>query len=67
MPCAAARTGHLGAGDINIEAIIQVLEASGYPGWYTMEQDTILTGQPEGEGPAADVRASLAYLRGLGV
>jgi inosose dehydratase len=57
----------LGAGDINIEAIIRVLEANGYPGWYTMEQDTILTGQPEGEGPAADVRASVAYLRGLGI
>jgi inosose dehydratase len=57
----------LGAGDINIEAIIRVLESSGYPGWYTMEQDTILTGPPDGEGPAADVRASVAYLRCLGI
>jgi inosose dehydratase len=57
----------LGAGDIDIAAIIRVLEANGYPGWYTMEQDTILTGQPEGDGPAADVRASVAYVRDLGI
>jgi inosose dehydratase len=30
-----------------------------------MEQDTILTGAPTGEGPVADVRASVEYLRGL--
>lgn len=57
----------LGGGDIDVEAIIRVLEANGYSGWYTIEQDTILTGQPEGEGPSADVRASVAYLRGLGI
>jgi inosose dehydratase len=27
------------------------------------EQDTILTGEPEGEGPVADVRSSAEYLR----
>ena len=57
----------LGAGDIDIETIIRVLESNGYSGWYTMEQDTILTGRHEGEGPVADVRASVAYLRGLGI
>ncbi|HEV7975331.1 sugar phosphate isomerase/epimerase [Amycolatopsis sp.] len=56
----------LGAGDIDIAGIIGVLESYGYRGWYTMEQDTILTGRPEGEGPGADVRASVAYLRSLG-
>lgn len=55
----------LGAGDIDIEGIIRVLESNGYTGWYTMEQDTILTGEPEGAGPAADVRASVDYLRSL--
>jgi inosose dehydratase len=55
----------LGAGDIDIVAIIGVLEASGYRGWYTLEQDTILTGVPTGAGPVADVRASVEYLRGL--
>ena len=55
----------LGAGDIDIAGIVAVLEAHGYGGWYTLEQDTILTAAPTGEGPAADVRASVAYLRGL--
>ncbi|MDN5916534.1 MAG: sugar phosphate isomerase/epimerase [Pseudonocardia sp.] len=55
----------LGAGDIDIAAIIDVLEANGYRGWYTMEQDTILTAPPTGEGPVVDVRAGIAFLRGL--
>jgi inosose dehydratase len=55
----------LGAGDIDIAGIIAVLEANGYRGWYTMEQDTILTGPPAGEGPVADVRAGIAFLRGI--
>jgi len=52
----------LGAGDIDIAAIITALESRGYRGWYTIEQDTILTGRPADEGPAAGVRASVAYL-----
>jgi inosose dehydratase len=55
----------LGRGDIDIAAIIGTLESNGYRGWYTMEQDTILSAPPTGEGPAADVRASVAYLRSL--
>ncbi|MGH3440405.1 MAG: inosose dehydratase, partial [Sciscionella sp.] len=55
----------LGAGDIDIAGIISVLESNGYRGWYTMEQDTILTKEPDEEGPAADVRASVDYLRHL--
>jgi inosose dehydratase len=53
----------LGAGDVDIAAIVEVLEGSGYRGWYVMEQDTVLAGEPAGEGPVADVRASLEYLR----
>ena len=55
----------LGAGDIDISAIIDLLEANGYRGWYTMEQDAILTAPPAGEGPVGDVRASIAFLRSL--
>lgn len=55
----------LGAGDIDIAAIIDVLEGNGYRGWYTMEQDTILTAPPIDEGPVVDVRASIAFLRSL--
>ena len=36
-----------------------------YDGWYVLEQDTILTEEPRGEGPVADVRQSAAYLREL--
>lgn len=55
----------LGAGDIDIAGIIDLLEANGYRGWYTMEQDTILTAPPADEGPVVDVRASIAFLHGL--
>ncbi len=34
-------------------------------GWYVLEQDTILTEEPRGEGPLADVRASVEHLRTL--
>jgi inosose dehydratase len=53
----------LGAGDVNGPAIVGHLRDRGYDGWYTLEQDTILTGEPEGEGPVADVWASADYLR----
>ena len=33
--------------------------SSGYQGWYVLEQDTILTEEPRGEGPLADVRTSV--------
>jgi inosose dehydratase len=55
----------LGQGDIDVAAIVQHLRANGYDGWYTLEQDTILAEPPAGEGPVADVRTSVAYLRGL--
>ena len=49
----------LGSGDVDIAAIVRALEASGYTGWYVLEQDTILTGAPADTGvdPVADVRA----------
>jgi inosose dehydratase len=55
----------LGSGDVDFEAIIQHLRRQGYQGWYVLEQDTILTEEPRGEGPLADVRTSVEYLRGL--
>ncbi len=55
---------NLGAGDVDILGVVQTLESSGYRGWYVIEQDTAITdGFPaEGEGPALQVSASLAYL-----
>ena len=55
----------LGSGDVDVAAIVSSLEGNGYGGWYVLEQDTILTGDPSGEGPVADVRASVEYLRGV--
>lgn len=55
----------LGAGDVDIAGIVTALENGGYDGWYVMEQDNILDGAPEGEGPLADVRASVAFLQGV--
>ena len=53
----------LGTGDVDVEAIVSHLTKRGYDGWYTLEQDTILTGEPTGEGPVADVRTSADHLR----
>jgi inosose dehydratase len=53
----------LGTGDVDVPAIVGHVRAHGYDGWYTLEQDTILTGEPEGEGPVADVWSSAEYLR----
>lgn len=55
----------LGSGDVDVAAIVAALEGRGYDGWYVLEQDTILRDEPAGEGPVADVRSSVEYLRGL--
>lgn len=59
----------LGEGDVDIAAIVASLEGAGYTGWYVLEQDTILAGDPadptttKGAGdPVADVRTSIAHL-----
>ena len=53
----------LGHGDVDVPAIVGHVRAHGYNGWYTLEQDTILTAEPKDEGPVADVRISAEYLR----
>jgi inosose dehydratase len=55
----------LGTGDVDVETIVNTLQGNGYTGWYTLEQDTILTEEPRGEGPVADVRTSAAHVRSL--
>jgi inosose dehydratase len=54
----------LGAGDVDVAAIVRALEGNGYDGWYVLEQDTILTGSPADTGvdPRSDVRASVAHI-----
>jgi inosose dehydratase len=53
----------LGAGDVDVPAIVGALRARGYDGWYVLEQDTILTGEPDGRGPLDDVWTSAEHLR----
>jgi inosose dehydratase len=53
----------LGQGDVDVAAIAQHLTRQGYDGWYVLEQDTILTEEPRGEGPVRDVHASAEHLR----
>ncbi|HEY6597467.1 MAG TPA: sugar phosphate isomerase/epimerase [Asanoa sp.] len=55
----------LGTGDVDVATIVGYLERSGYTGWYTLEQDTILTEEPTGEGPVTDVRTSADHVRRL--
>lgn len=55
----------LGTGDVDVAGIISVLRDNGFDGWFVMEQDTILDGAPAGDGPVADVRASVAYLKSV--
>ncbi len=55
----------LGSGDVDVAAIVEKLEGNGYGGWYVLEQDTILAGEPVGEGPMADVRRSEEHLRAV--
>jgi len=56
----------IGTGAVDIAGLIRHLEGSGYGGWYALEQDCALEGEPpEGEGPIVDAMASVEYLREL--
>jgi inosose dehydratase len=53
----------LGTGDVDIAGIVKTLRDNSFDGWFVLEQDTILDGQPQGQGPLRDVLASVAYLQ----
>src|SRR6478752_9498607 len=55
----------LGQGDVDIAGVIRELESNGYQGWYVLEQDTILHGEPTGAGPVSAVEASADYVRSV--
>lgn len=56
----------LGDGDVDVAAIVGLLDSVGYSGWYVLEQDCILDAEPAaGGGPRADVAASMSYLTEL--
>jgi inosose dehydratase len=53
----------LGQGDVDVAALVAALREVGYDGWYVLEQDVMLAGTPDGEGPVTDVRTSLTHLQ----
>ena len=51
---------------LEIAELAYVLEADGFDGWYVLEQDVSLDGDPApGEGPVVDADKSVRYLRSL--
>jgi len=56
----------LGQGDVDVRAIVTSLVRNGYRGWFTLEQDNVVTAESAaGEGPIVDARASVAFLRSV--
>jgi inosose dehydratase len=56
----------LGRGDVDIGAVVSVLEGAGYRGRYVLEQDTVLPSRPgDGAGPMRDVADGVAFLEGI--
>ena len=56
----------LGQGDVDIASIVKSLVASGYDGWFALEQDKVVTEDPRpGEGPITDAKASVEFLRAV--
>ncbi|MET7767694.1 TIM barrel protein [Nocardia sp. NPDC005366] len=56
----------LGAGDIDIAALVREMRAVGYRGWYVIEQDTALLAGGSAESPSRDAARSLRYLVEIG-
>jgi inosose dehydratase len=53
----------LGEGDLDIGGIVEALEGAGYQGWYVLEQDCALYGEPAaGAGPVLDASRSVRFL-----
>ena len=62
----AAMFTPIGEGDIDFAAIVTRLDEAGFDGYYVLEQDIMIDGEPPvGEGPIVNARTSLAQLRSL--
>jgi inosose dehydratase len=54
----------LGEGDVDVAGVVRQLRASGYAGWYVLEQDIVLEAEPaEGDGPVRAAARSVDYLK----
>ena len=53
----------VGRGDVDVAAVVRLLEAAGYRGWYVLEQDVVLEREPPaGDGPATAAARSVHFL-----
>jgi inosose dehydratase len=51
----------LGDGDVDVAGLLQRLRSDRYGGWYVLEQDVALAGEPgDGEGPLLDAARSVS-------
>jgi inosose dehydratase len=56
----------LGTGSVDLTSMLRTLDDAGYDGWYVLEQDVMFKdGEPAGEGPIGNVRASLDYVKAV--
>jgi hypothetical protein len=54
----------LGEGSVDVADFVRALEASGYAGWYVLEQDCSLAeSPPPGRGPVEAAARSVDFLR----
>ncbi|WP_434452304.1 TIM barrel protein [Lentzea sp. E54] len=52
----------LGDGDVDVEALVQLVQEAGYAGWFVLEQDTRLKDGSPVDKPLQDTARSLAHL-----
>lgn len=56
----------LGKGDVDVRAITSALISQGYTGWFVLEQDLVMSHEPDsGSGPMVDARDSVEFLRNV--
>ena len=57
----------LGTGDVDIAAVVDIMESRRYQSWYVIEQDAAITGELPaiGSGPKLDVARSVEFLNSL--
>jgi inosose dehydratase len=56
----------LGQGSVDLAEMVRRLQAAGFPGWYILEQDVMLSAEPApGQGPVIAVRESVRWLQQL--
>lgn len=56
----------LGQGDVDVRSIIKNLLNAGYQGWFALEQDNVVSGEPaEGAGPFMDAKTSVDFINSV--